>query len=60
MKSKKNKISNIKKIQKSEMPSAVDDAADVMSKNSSKKNKAQLKDKKFSFPPIDYEKPPHF
>ena len=60
MKSKKNKISNIKKIQKSERPSAVDDAANVMSKYSKKKNKAQLKYKKFSFPPIDYEKPPHF
>ena len=60
MKSKKNKISNIKKIQKSEMPSAVDDAANVMSKYSKNKNKAQQEDKKFSFPPIDYEKPPHF
>ena len=60
MKSKKNKISNIKKIQKSERPSAVDDAANVMSKYSKKMNKAQLEDKKFSFPPIDYEKPPHF
>ena len=60
MKSKKNKISNIKKIQKSERPSAVDDAANVMSKYSKKKNKEQLENKKFSFPPIDYEKPPHF
>ena len=42
------------------MPSAEDNAADVMSKYSSKKNKANLRDKKFSFPPIDYEKPPHF
>ena len=31
MKSKKNKISNIKKTPKPEMPSAVDDAANVMS-----------------------------
>ena len=60
MKSKNNKISNIKKTQKSERPSAVDDAENVMSKNSKKKNKAQLEDKKFSFPPIDYEKPTHF
>ena len=60
MKSKKNKISNIEKIQKSEKPSAVDDAANVMSKYSKNKNKVQLEDKKFSFPPIDYEKPPHF
>ena len=60
MKSKKNKISNNKTIQKTDSPSAVDDAANVMSKYSKKKNKAQLEDKKFSFPPIDYEKPPHF
>ena len=33
----KNKISNIKKIQKSKMPSAVDDAADVMTKYSKKR-----------------------
>ncbi len=59
MKSKKIKLQRAKKL-KSEMPSAVDDAADVMSKFSSKKNKVLLEDKKFSFPPIDYEKPPHF
>ena len=44
MKSKKNKISNIKKIQKSERPSAVDDAANVMSKYSKKKNRSQRED----------------
>tara|TARA_Y100000996_G_scaffold147874_1_gene113913 strand:- start:1941 stop:2165 length:225 start_codon:yes stop_codon:yes gene_type:complete len=43
MKSKKNKISNIKKTPKPEMPSAVDDAANVMSKYSSKENKFHLK-----------------
>jgi hypothetical protein len=59
MKSKKIKLQRAKKL-KSEIPSAVDDAADVMSKYSSKKNKVLLEDKKFSFPPIDYEKPPHF
>ena len=59
MKRKKIKLQRAKKL-KSEMPSAVDDAADVMSKYSSKKNKVLLEDKKFSFPPIDYEKPPHF
>ena len=59
MKSKKIKLQRAKKL-KSEMPSAVDDAADVMSKYSSKKNKFPLKDQKHSFPPIDYEKPPHF
>tara|TARA_B100000965_G_scaffold247601_1_gene207968 strand:- start:425 stop:607 length:183 start_codon:yes stop_codon:yes gene_type:complete len=60
MKNKKYKNKNIKEIQRPEMPSAVDDAADVMSKYSSKRNKFPLKEKKHSFPPIDYEKPPHF
>jgi len=32
----------------------------VMSKYSNKKKKYQIKDKKLSFPPIDYEKPPHY
>jgi len=36
----------------------------VMSKHSNKKKKKkkkyQIKDKKLSFPPIDYEKPPHY
>ena len=39
-------------------PSAVDDAADVMSKYS--KNSKRKKDQKYSFPEIDYEKPPHY
>ena len=60
MESKKNKTSGLDKIQKSKTPSAVDDAADVMSKYSNKKKKYQIKDKKLSFPPIDYEKPPHY
>ena len=62
MESKKNKTSSLEKIQKSKTPSAVDDAADVMSKysNKKKKKKYQIKDKKLSFPPIDYEKPPHY
>jgi len=38
----------------------VDDAADVMSKYKKKKEKAASENKKFKFPPIDYEKPPHF
>ena len=59
MESKKSKTSGLEKIQKSKTPSAVDDAADVMSKYSNKK-KYQIKDKKLSFPPIDYEKPPHY
>ena len=45
---------------KGDIPSAVDDAADVMSKYSNNKNKKHLKDKKYSFPPVDYEKPPHY
>ena len=60
MESKKSKTSGLDKIQKSKTPSAVDDAADVMSKYSNKKKKYQIKNKKLSFPPIDYEKPPHY
>ena len=60
MESKKSKTSGLDKIQKSKTPSAVDDAADVMSKYSNKKKKYQIKDKKLSFPPVDYEKPPHY
>ena len=51
---------NHSKLKKKDMPSAVDDAADVMSKYSNKKKKYRIKDKKLSFPPIDYEKPPHY
>ena len=60
MESKKNKTSGLEKIQKSKTPSAVDDAADVLSKYSNEKKKYQIKDTKLSFPPIDYEKPPHY
>ena len=60
MESKKNRTSNLEKIQKTKTPSAVDDAADVMSKYSNKKKEYRIKDKKLSFPPIDYEKPPHY
>lgn len=60
MKTKKNKIKNLEKIQAPQTPSAVDDDADVMSKYSSKKKNYQPKDKKVSFPPINYEKPPHY
>ena len=60
MESKKSKTSGLEKIQKSKTPSAADDAADAMSKYSNKKKKYQIKDKKLSFPPIDYEKPPHY
>ena len=45
---------------KKELPSAVDDAADVMSKYSRNKRKNTSLNKKSTFPPIDYEKPPHY
>jgi len=41
-----------------DLPSAVDDAADVMSKYPAKKRVSNQK--KYSFPPIEYEKPPHY
>jgi hypothetical protein len=40
------------------VPSAVDDAADVMSNYSG--NSKVKKDQKYGFPEIDYEKPPHY
>ena len=40
------------------LPSAVDDAADVMSKYPYKKRVSNQK--KHSSPPIEYEKPPHY
>ena len=46
METKKNKIKNIEKIQEHNTPSAVDDAADVMSNYSSKKKKYQPENKK--------------
>ena len=60
MENKQNKTDSLEKIQESKSPSAVDDAADVMSKYSNKKKNYPMKDKKISFPPIDYEKPPHY
>ena len=45
---------------KKELPSAVDDAADVMSKYSKNNRKNTSLNKKSTFPPIDYEKPPHY
>ena len=58
----KNKTTYIHKSRsnKGDIPSAVDDAADVMSKYSNNKNKKHSKDKKYSFPPVNYEKPPHY
>ena len=57
---KKEKIMHIHKSrsEKKDVPSAVDDAADVMSKHSRKSNRK--KDQKYIFPEIDYEKPPHY
>ena len=46
--------------QKPDLPSAVDDAANVMSKYSNSKKRSNTEEKKPSFPPIDYEKPPHY
>jgi FtsZ-binding cell division protein ZapB len=43
-----------------DLPSAVDDAADAMSKYKKKKDRAKSESKKFKFPPIDYERPPHY
>ena len=50
MKGKKNKHKN------KPLPSAVDDCADVTSKHERFKKDSD----KPKFPPIDYEKPPHF
>jgi hypothetical protein len=41
-----------------DMPSAVDDAADVISKHTKKTER--IKDTKYGFREIDYEKPPHY
>jgi hypothetical protein len=49
---------NHSKSKKKDIPSAVDDAADVMSKYHKKTQR--IKDQKYSFPEIDYEKPPHY
>jgi len=45
---------------KGRLPSKADDAADVISKYIKKKGKVNPEDQKFKFPPIDYEKPPHY
>ena len=43
--------------EKKDMPSAVDDAADVMSKYD--KINIKKRDEKYNFKEINYEKPPH-
>tara|TARA_B100000214_G_C23870280_1_gene582290 strand:- start:734 stop:919 length:186 start_codon:yes stop_codon:yes gene_type:complete len=57
---KKEKIIYIHKSrsEKKDVPSAVDDAANVMSKHHRKTNRKG--DQKYSFPEIEYEKPPHY
>ena len=54
----KHKDSRVIPEKDSELPSAADDAAEVMSKYPVKKR--VLDEKKHSFPPIEYEKPPHY
>ena len=49
---------NHSELKKEDMPSAVEDAANVMSKHHKKTKR--IKDQKYSFPEIDYEKPPHY
>ncbi|MBL6903160.1 MAG: hypothetical protein ISR29_03055 [SAR86 cluster bacterium] len=49
-------MKNKKKEPKEELPSAADDCADVTSKHERFKKSSD----KPKFPPINYEKPPHF
>ena len=49
---------NHSKLKKKDMPSAVEDAANVMSRYHKKTKR--IKVQKHSFPEIDYEKPPHY
>ena len=55
----KKKVTSIHKsrTEKKDMPSAVDDAADVMSKYD--KINIKKRDKKYNFKENNYEKPPH-
>ena len=55
----KKKVTSIHKSrsEKKDMPSAVDDAADVMSKYD--KINIKKRKKKYNFEKINYEKPPH-
>ena len=52
----KNKLVDDKK----GLPFSTNDAADVMSKHNKKTEKNSSEKKKFQFPPIHYEKPPHY
>ena len=49
---------NHSELKQKDMPSAVEDAANVMSRYHKKTKR--IKDQKHSFPEIDYEKPPHY
>jgi aminoglycoside phosphotransferase family enzyme len=49
---------NHSELKKKDMPSAVEDAANVMSRYHKKTKR--IKDQKHSFPEIDYERPPHY
>ena len=49
---------NHSELKKKDMPSAVEDAANVMSRY--RKKTKRIKDQKYGFPEIDYEKPPHY
>ena len=49
---------NHSELKKKDMPSAVEDAANVMSRYHKKTKR--IKYQKYSFPEIDYEKPPHY
>ena len=58
MKKVETKHINHSELKKKDMPSAVEDAANVMSRY--RKKTKRIKDQKYSFPEIDYEKPPHY
>ena len=49
---------NHSELKKKDMPGAVENAANVMSRLHKKTKRT--KDQKYSFPEIDYEKPPHY
>ena len=51
-----NKKETLDKNLRKDLPSAVDDCADVTSKHERFKKETD----KSKFPPVDYEKPPHY
>ena len=60
MKEKESKAKDSQRIKNPNLPSTSDNEVDIMSKNLNNKKENHIKDKKHSFPPIDYEKPPHY